>query len=91
MLYQVQDGKERVMACTNRSLLPTEKNDQNFSSFKLNWAVTEKVKGYLWEATFTVFTNHNFLVHLHTANLGPTGKTRCERWGAILVEKVSEQ
>lgn len=49
VLAQVQEGKERVIAYASRSLQPTERNDQNYSSFKLEllalkWAVTEKFK-----------------------------------------------
>lgn len=75
VLSQTQDGKERVIAYASRSLHPTEKNDQNYSSFKLEllalkWAVTEKFKDYLWGATVEVFTDNNPLVHLHSARLG---------------------
>lgn len=84
VLSQVQDGRERVIAYTSRSLLPTEKNDQNYSSFKLEllalkWAVTEKFKDYLWGAKFTAFTDNNPLVHLNTA-LGAVE----QRWVAQL-------
>lgn len=52
MLAQVQEGKERVIVYANRSLHPAERNDKNYSSFKLEllglkWAVTEKFKDYL--------------------------------------------
>ena len=33
VLSQVQDNKERVIAYASRSLHPTEKNNQNYSSF----------------------------------------------------------
>lgn len=77
MLAQVQDGKERVIAYASRSLHASERNDQNYSSFKLEllalkWAVTEKFKDYLWGAQFTIFTDNNPLVHLVTAILGAT-------------------
>lgn len=44
ILAQVQNGKERVIAYASRSLQPAERNDQNYSSFKLEllalkWAV----------------------------------------------------
>lgn len=47
VLAQVQEGRERVIAYASRSLHPTEQNDANYSSFKLEllalkWAVTEK-------------------------------------------------
>lgn len=85
VLSQVQDGKERVIAYASRSLHPAERNDQNYSSFKLEllalkWAVTEKFKDYLWGAQVTIFTDNNPLVHLETARLGATE----QRWAAQL-------
>ncbi|XP_074532106.1 uncharacterized protein LOC141795198 [Halichoeres trimaculatus] len=75
VLAQVQDGRERVIAYASRSLHPTERNDANYSSFKLEllalkWAVTEKFKDYLTGARFTVFTDNNPVAHLQTARLG---------------------
>ncbi|XP_028301871.1 uncharacterized protein LOC114462925 [Gouania willdenowi] len=75
VLAQEQNGKERVIAYASRSLQQTERNDQNYSSFKLEllalkWAITEKFKDYLYGAEFTVFTDNNPLVHLDTARLG---------------------
>lgn len=85
VLSQVQDGKERVIAYASRSLHPAERNDQNYSSFKLEllalkWAITEKFKDYLWGARVIVFTDNNPLVHLETARLGATE----QRWAAQL-------
>lgn len=85
VLSQEQNNKERVIAYASRSLSPTERNDQNYSSFKLEllglkWAATEKFKDYLWGATFTVYTDNNPLVHLDTAKLGATE----QRWVAQL-------
>ncbi|KAJ8364614.1 hypothetical protein SKAU_G00134450 [Synaphobranchus kaupii] len=70
-LVQVQDGQERVIAYTSRSLHPPERNDQNYSSFKLEllalkWAMTD----YLWGDQVTVFTDNNPLVHLDMARSG---------------------
>ena len=64
VLSQVLKRTERVIVYASRSLHPTERNDQNYSSFKLElhalkWAITEKFKDYLWGTTFTVFTNNN--------------------------------
>lgn len=85
VLAQVQEGRERVIAYASRSLHASERNDQNYSSFKLEllalkWAVTEKFKDFLWGAQFTVFTDNNPLVHLETAVLGATE----QRWVAQL-------
>lgn len=85
VLAQVQGGQERVIAYASRSLQPTERNDQNYSSFKLEllalkWAVTEKFKDYLYGAEFIVFTDNNPLVHLDTARLGAVE----QRWVAQL-------
>lgn len=85
VLAQVQEGRERVIAYASRSLHPSERNDANYSSFKLEllalkWAITEKFKDYLTGAKFTVFTDNNPLAHLQTARLGA-----CEqRWVAQL-------
>lgn len=75
VLAQEQDGQERVVAFASRSLHLAERNDQNYSSFKLEllalkWAITEKFKDYLWGATIEAFTDNSPLVHLATANLG---------------------
>lgn len=75
VLAQEQNGQDRVIAFASRSLHPPERNDQNYSSFKLEllalkWAITEKFKDYLWGATIEAFTDNSPLVHLATANLG---------------------
>lgn len=85
VLAQMQDGKERVIAYASRSLSQTERNDMNYSSFKLEllalkWAVTEKFKDYLWGSQLTVYTDNNPLVHLSTAKLGAIE----QRWAAQL-------
>ncbi|XP_070819607.1 uncharacterized protein [Chaetodon trifascialis] len=85
VLAQEQDGLERVIAYASRSLHPPERNDSNYSSFKLELlamklAVVEKFKDYLWGAKVTVATDNNPLVHLQTAKLGAVE----QRWVAQL-------
>ncbi|KAL2097871.1 hypothetical protein ACEWY4_007078 [Coilia grayii] len=85
VLTQKDGGKERVIAFASRSLSPSEKNDANYSSFKLEflalkWAVTEKFKEYLLGATFTVYTDNNPLCHYRTTTLGAVE----QRWAARL-------
>lgn len=85
VLAQRQGGVERVIAYASRSLHPAERNDANYSSFKLEllamkWAVSEKFKDYLWGAKVTVVTDNNPLVHLRTAKLGAVE----QRWVAQL-------
>uniref|UniRef100_A0A8C2JKG0 ribonuclease H n=1 Tax=Cyprinus carpio TaxID=7962 RepID=A0A8C2JKG0_CYPCA len=75
VLAQKQQGEEKVIAYASRSLHPTEKNDANYSSFKLEllavkWALCEKFKDYLWGAKVRVVMDNNPLVHLQTANMG---------------------
>ena len=89
VLAQVQEGKERVIAYASRSLQPAERNDANYSSFKLEllalkWAVTEKFKGYLTGSKFTVYTDNNPVAHLQTARLGAVE----QRWVAQLASFV---
>jgi transposase InsO family protein len=85
VLAQKQQGEERVIAYASRSLHPAEKNDANYSSFKLEllamkWALSEKFKDYLWGAKVLVVTDNNPLVHLQTAKLGAVE----QRWVAQL-------
>lgn len=75
VLSQEQGGKLRPVAFASRGLRPTEKNMENYSSFKLEflalkWAVTEKFREHLLGASCTVFTDNNPLCHLNTAKLG---------------------
>lgn len=87
VLSQRQDGVERVIAYASRGLRGSERNDKNYSAFKLEllalkWAVTEKFRDLLMYAKFTVVTDHNPLRHLETANLGAVE----QRWVAQLAE-----
>ncbi|KAJ8347440.1 hypothetical protein AAFF_G00200700, partial [Aldrovandia affinis] len=85
VLAQTQGGAERVIAYASRSLHPSEKNDANYSSFKLEflalkWAVTEKFHEYLLGSRFVVFTDNNTLANLQGVNLGSLE----QRWAARL-------
>ena len=84
VLYQEQDGKERVIAYASRSL---SKSERNYPSHKLEflalkWAITDKFHEYLYGApTFEVYTDNNPLTYvLTTAKLDATG----QRWVASL-------
>ena len=87
ILSQDQDGQRRVLANASRRLRPTEKNQANYSSMKLEflalkWAITEKFRHYLLGAEFDVFTDNNPLVHFRTAPLGALE----QRWAAQLAQ-----
>ncbi|KAI5609495.1 hypothetical protein C0J50_9467, partial [Silurus asotus] len=87
VLSQKQGGTECVVAYASRGLRRSEKNDKNYSSFKLEllalkWAVTEKFREYLMYSKFTVITDHNPLRYLDSANLGAVE----QRWAAQLAE-----
>lgn len=75
VLYQDQKGEKKVIAYASRRLRGAEKNDQNYSSMKLEllalkWAITEKFRSYLLGSKFTIVTDNNPLCHFSTANLG---------------------
>ncbi|XP_066445489.1 uncharacterized protein, partial [Eleutherodactylus coqui] len=85
VLSQVQDGRERVIAYGSRSLRESERNPDNYSSFRLEllalvWAMTEKFAEYLTGAEVTVMTDNNPLAHLENAKLGALE----QRWMARL-------
>uniref|UniRef100_A0AAQ4S0K5 Reverse transcriptase/retrotransposon-derived protein RNase H-like domain-containing protein n=1 Tax=Gasterosteus aculeatus aculeatus TaxID=481459 RepID=A0AAQ4S0K5_GASAC len=48
VLAQAQEGRERVIAYASRSLHPTEKNDANYSSFKLELLALKRLAWVLW-------------------------------------------
>ena len=84
VLYQKQeDGKERVIAYTSRTL---NKSERNYDAHKLEflalkWAITDRFHEYLYGATFDVFTDNNPLTYtLSTAKLDAMG----HRWFASL-------
>lgn len=87
ILSQKHEGIERVVAYASRGLRGSEKNDKNYSAFKLEllalkWAITEKFREYLMYSKFTVITDHNPLRYLYSANLGAVE----QRWVAQLAE-----
>ena len=83
VLYQRQDGKERVVAYASRSLKPAEKNypAHKLEFLALKWAITEKFHDYLYGSKFEVLTDNNPLTYILTsAKLDATG----QRWVAAL-------
>ena len=79
VLYQNQDGVDRVIAYASRSLKPSEKNypAHKLEFLALKWCVTEKFHEYLHGNTFVVITDNNPLpCILTTAKLDATG----QRW-----------
>ncbi|KAK3517143.1 hypothetical protein QTP86_019142, partial [Hemibagrus guttatus] len=85
VLYQHQKGEKTVIAYASRRLRGAEKNNQNYSSMKLEllalkWAVTEKFRSYLLGCKFTIITDNNPLCHLTTTKLGAIE----QRWAAQL-------
>ena len=82
-LYQVQEGKERVIAYASRGLNPSERNypAHKLEFLALKWAVTDKFHGYLYGRPFRVITDNNPLTYVTTsAKLDATG----HRWLAAL-------
>ena len=85
VLYQVQEGKERVIAYASRGLKSAE---INYPAHKLEflaakWAVTDKFKDLLYCHKFEIVTDNNPLTYvLSSAKLDATG----QRWIAALAE-----
>ena len=83
VLYQTQEGVDRVIAYASRSLKPSERNypAHKLEFLALKWCVTEKFHEYLYGNTFEVITDNNPLTYvLTTAKLDATG----QRWIASL-------
>ena len=83
VLYQVQDGREKVIAYASRGLRQGEKHypAHKLEFLYLKWAVTEKFKDYLYNNQFDVCTDNNPLTYVLTsAKLDATG----HRWLAAL-------
>ena len=83
VLYQNQDGKDRVISYASRSLKPSEKKypAHKLEFLALKWAVCEKFHDYLYGTSFEVTTDNNSLTYVFTtAKLDATG----QRWVAAL-------
>ena len=83
VLYQTQDGIDRVVAYASRSLKPAEKNypAHKLEFLALKWAVTDKFHDYLYGSKFEAMTDNNPLTYVLTsAKLDATG----QRWVAAL-------
>ena len=83
VLYQEQEGKERVIAYASRGLKPSERNYpvHKLEFLALKWAVTDKFHDYLYGNRFTVRTDNNPLTYvLTTAKLDAMS----HRWVASL-------
>lgn len=83
VLYQRQDGNDRVIAYASRGLNRSERNypAHKLEFLSLKWAVTEKFQDYLYGKKFKVITDNNPLTYvLTTAKLDATG----HRWVAAL-------
>ena len=83
VLYQEQDGLDRVIAYASRSLTTAEKKypAHKLEFLALKWAVTDKFHEYLYGNSFQVFTDNNPLTYiLGKAKLDAAGY----RWVAAL-------
>ena len=83
VLYQKQDGFEKVISYASRGLTKSEKHHppHKLEFLALKWAVCDKFKDYLYGTQFTVLTDNNPMTYvLTTAKLDATG----HRWLAAL-------
>ena len=83
VLYQVQEGKQRVIAYASQSLTRSERNYpvHKLEFLALKWAITDKFHEYLYGFQFQVYTDNNPLTYvLYMAKLDATG----HRWVAAL-------
>ncbi len=79
VLYQCQEGVDRVVAYASRSLKPAEKRypAHKLEFLALKWAVCEKYHDYLYGSKFEAITDNNPLTYvLTTAKLDATE----QRW-----------
>ncbi|MES9880444.1 MAG: RNase H-like domain-containing protein, partial [Sedimenticola sp.] len=87
VLSQDQEHGRVVIAYASRSLRPSERNMNNYSSLKLEmlalkWAVSDKFRDYLLGSKFVVFTDNNPLSYFQSAKLDATEM----RWAAQLAQ-----
>ena len=88
VLYQVQDGKMRIIGYASRTLSPAERRYHLHSGklefLALKWSVCDHFRDYLYYPPhFTVFTDNNPLTYiLTTAKLNATG----HRWVAEVAD-----
>ena len=90
VLYQKQDGEDRVISYASRTLSDAEKNYHMHSGklefLALKWAITDRFSDYLrhvGEVPFKVYTDNNPLTYvLSTAKLNAVGM----RWVAELAD-----
>ena len=83
VLYQKQNGEDKVVAYASGSLKPAEKNypAHKLEFLALKWAVTDKYHDYLYGSKFEAVTDNNPLTYVLTsAKLDATG----QRWVAAL-------
>ena len=68
VLYQHQDGQDRVVAYESCSLKTTVGNypAHKLEFLALKWAITDKFHDYLYGATFDVVTDNNPLTYVFT-------------------------
>ena len=86
ILYQEQDGKDRVIVYASRALSKSEfcyPRHKQLEFLALKWAATESFQEYLYGNTFTVYSDNNPLTYvLTTAKIDATG----HRWIAKLAK-----
>ena len=83
VLYQVQEGKQKVIAYASQSLTKTERNYpvHKLEFLALKWTITDKFHEYLCGSQFQVYMDSNpFTYVLTMAKLDATG----HRWVAAL-------
>ncbi len=86
VLYQHQEGKDRVVAYASRSLKPSEKNypAHKLEFLALKWAVTEKLHDFLYGAKFQVVTEQQPLdLCTHNSEAGRNGTKMGRRTGQL--------